>query len=109
MSTRFIVAQTREYVSTIIDVADYERLIEAQTKVVKAARVLQEAVRMMAGSGPSGTGYADYQRALKGLEEAQRVLSGAMRSLEALENVETIGAYEADAEKLEHGENELLS
>ncbi len=109
MSTRFIVNQTGEPVSIIIDVADYERLIEAQTKVVEAARVLQEAVRMMAGSGSSGTGYADYQRALKALEEAQRVLSGAMRSFVTLQNVETIVAYEADAEKLEHGENDLLS
>ena len=89
----------RNQVSMIIDVADYERMIEAQTKVVEAARVLQEAVRMMSGSGSSGTGYAGYRRALKTLEDAQRALSGTMRRLESLE----------DAEKLERGEGDLLS
>ncbi len=109
MSTRYIVDETGEPVSVIIDVADYERMIEAQTKVVEAARVLQEAVRMMSGSGSSGTGYAGYRRALKTLEDAQRVLSGAMSRLETLEDAEAIRAYEADTEKLERSEGDLLS
>jgi len=109
MSTRYIVDETGERVSVIIDVADYERIIEAQTKVVEAARVLQEAVRMMSGSGSSGTGYAGYRRALKTLEDAQRALSGAMSRLETPEDAETIRTYEADAEKLERGEGDLLS
>ncbi len=59
----------------IVDAAEYERLIVAHAEVVEAARVRQEAVRMMVGSGSSGTGYADYQRALKALEAAQKSLS----------------------------------
>jgi hypothetical protein len=109
MSTRYIVDKTGERVSVVIDVADYERMIEAQTKVVEAARVLQEAVQMMSGSGSSGTGYAGYRRALKTLEDAQRALSGAMSRLETLEDAETIRTYEADTEKLERGEGDLLS
>jgi hypothetical protein len=109
MSTRSIVDETGELVSVIVDVADYKRLIEAHTEVVEAARFLQEAVRMMAGSGSSGTGYADYQRALRALEEAQRTLSGAMRSLVILEDVKPIRTYDAYADKLERGENDLLS
>lgn len=109
MSNRYIVDETGERVSVIIDVADYERMIEAQTKVVEAARVLQEAVRMMFGAGSSGTGYAGYRRALKTLEDAQRALSGAMRSLESLEDAEAVRTYEADTEKLERGEGDLLS
>ena len=69
MGTRYTVDETGERVSVIIDVADYERMIEAQSKVVEAARVLQQAVRMMSGSGSSGTGYAGYRRALKALED----------------------------------------
>ena len=85
-------------------------MIEAQTKVVEAARGLHEAVRMMAGSGSSGTGYAGYRRALKALEIAQRALSGAIRRLETLEDVaEAIGTHEAGTEKLERGEGDLLS
>ena len=109
MSTRYIIDETGERVSVIIDVADYERMIEAHTKVVKAARVLQEAVRMMAGSGSSGTGYAGYRRALKTLEAAQRALFGAMSRLETLEDAQDIRTYEADTEKLERGEGDLLS
>ena len=108
MSTRYIVDETGERVSVIIDVEEYERMVEAQTRVEEAARVLQEAVRMMAGSGSSGTGYAGYQRALKTLEEAQRALPGAMRRLETLGNAEAIRTYEADTEKLERGEGDLL-
>jgi hypothetical protein len=93
----------------IIDVADYERMIEAQTKVVEAARVLQEAVRMMSGSGSSGTGYTGYRWALKTLEDAQRALFGAMRRLETLEDAEAIVTYEVDTEKLERGEGDLSS
>jgi hypothetical protein len=100
VSTRYIVDETGERVSVIIDVEDYERMIEAQTKV--------EAVRMMAGSGSSGTGYAGYRRALKALEDAQRALSGAMRRLETLEGAEeAIRTHEADTEKLERGEGDL--
>jgi hypothetical protein len=100
MSTHYIVDETGERVSVIIDVADYERMIEAQSKVVEAARVLQEAVRMMAGSGSSGTGYAGYRRAL----------SGVMRSLETLEDAaEAIRTNEAYTEKLERGEGDLSS
>ena len=110
MSTRYIVDETGERVSVIIDVADYERMVEAQTKVVEAARVLQEAVQMMSGSGSSGTGYAGYRRALKTLDDAQRALSGAMRRLETLEGAEeAIRTHEADTEKLERGEGDLLS
>ena len=109
MSTRYIVDETGERVSVIIDVADYERMVEAQTKVVEAARVLQEAVRMMSGSGSSGTGYAGYRRALRTLEDAQRALIGAMSRLETLEDAEAIGTYEADTEKLERGEGDLSS
>ena len=109
MSTRYIVDETGERVSVIVDVADYERMIEAQTKVVEAARVLQEAVRMMSGSGSSGTGYAGYRRALKTLEDAQRALFGAMRRLETLEDAEAIVTYEVDTEKLGRGEGDLLS
>jgi hypothetical protein len=109
MSTRYIVDETGERVSVIIDVADYERMVEAQTKVVEAARVLQEAVRMMSGSGSSGTGYAGYRRALKTLDDAQRALFGAMSRLETLEYAEAIRTYEADTEKLERGEDDLLS
>ena len=98
MSTRYIVDETGERVSVIIDVQEYERMVEAQTRVEEAARVLQEAVRMMAGSGSSGTGYAGYQRALP----------GAMRRLETLGNAEAIRTYEADTEKLERGEGDLL-
>lgn len=75
MSPHYIVDETGERVSVVIDAAEYECLILAHAEVVEAARVLQEAVRMMAGSGSSGTGYADYQRALKALEAAQRTLS----------------------------------
>jgi hypothetical protein len=109
MSTRYMVDETGERVSVIMDIADYERIIEAHTKVVEAARVLQEAVRMMSGSGSSGTGYAGYRRALKTLEDAQRALSGAMSRLETLEDAEAIRTYEADTEKLERGEGDLLS
>jgi hypothetical protein len=109
VSTRSIVDETGELVSVIVDVADYKRLIEAHTEVAEAVGVLPEAVRMMAGSGSSGTGYADYQRALRTLEKAQRTLSGAMRSLEILEDVKPIRAYDAYADKLERGENDLLS
>jgi hypothetical protein len=110
VSTRYIVDETGERVSVIIDVEDYERMIEAQTKVVEAARGLHEAVRMMAGSGSSGTGYAGYRRALKALEDAQRALSGAMRRLETLEGAEeAIRTHEADTEKLERGEGDLSS
>jgi hypothetical protein len=106
VSTRYIVDETGERVSVIIDVEDYERMIEAQTKVVEAARGLHEAVRMMAGSGSSGTGYAGYRRALKALEDAQR----AMRRLETLEGAEeAIRTHEADTEKLERGEGDLSS
>ena len=109
MSTRYIVDETGERVSVIIDVADYERMVEAQTKFVEAARVLQEAVRMMSGSGSSGTGYAGYRRALKTLDDAQRALFGAMSRLETLEDAQDIRTYEADTEKLERGEGDLLS
>ena len=109
MSNRYLVDETGERVSVIIDVADYERMVEAQTKVVEAARVLQEAVRMMSGSGSSGTGYAGYRRALKALEDAQGALSGAMRRLETLGDAGAIRTYEADTEKLERGEGDLLS
>ena len=108
MSTHYIVDETGERVSIILDVADYERLIEAQTKVVEATRVLQEAVRMMSGSGSSRTGYADCQRALKTLEEAQEALSEAMRRLETQEDMEAIRTIEADTEKPECGEGDLL-
>jgi hypothetical protein len=64
---------------------------------------------MMSGSGSSGTGYADYQRGLKTLEEAQGALSGAMRRLETQEGMEAIRTYEADTEKPECGEDNLLS
>jgi hypothetical protein len=108
MSTRYIVDETGERISVIIDVTDYERMIEAQSKVVEAARVLQEAIRMMAGSGSSGTGYAGYRRALKALEDAQRALSGAMRKLETIEDAEeAIRTHEAGTEKLERGEGAL--
>jgi hypothetical protein len=110
MSTRYIVDETGERISVIIDVADYEHMIEAQSKVVEAARVLQQAVRMMAGSGSSGTGYAGYRRALKALEDAQRALSGAMRKLETIEDAEeAIRTHEAGTEKLERGEGDLSS
>jgi hypothetical protein len=109
MSTCYIVDETGELVSVIIDVADYDHMIEAQSKVVEAARGLQEAVRMMSGSSSSGTGYAGYRRALKTLEDAQRILSGAMRRPETLEDAEAIGTYEADTEKLERGEGDLSS
>ena len=110
MGTRYTVDETGERVSVIIDVADYERMIEAQTKVVEAARVLQEAVRMMSGSGSSGTGYAGYRRALKAFEVAQRALSGAMRRLETLEGAEeAIRTHETDTEKLERCEGDLSS
>ena len=110
MSTRSIFDETGELVSVIVDVADYKRLIEAHTEVVEAARGLHEAVRMMAGSCSSGTGYAGYRRALKALEDAQRALSGAMRRLETLEGAEeAIRTHEADTEKLERGEGALLS
>jgi hypothetical protein len=110
MSTHYIVDETGERVSVIIDVADYERMIEAQSKVVEAARVLQGAVRMMAGSGSSGTGYAGYWRALKALDDAQRALSGAMRRLETLEDAEeAIRTHEAGTKKLERGEGDLSS
>jgi hypothetical protein len=110
MGTRYTVDETGERVSVIIDVTDYERMIEAQSKVVEAARVLQEAIRMMAGSGSSGTGYAGYRRALKALEVAQRALSGAMRRLETLEGAEeAIRTHETDTEKLERGEGDLSS
>ena len=110
MGTRYTVDETGERVSVIIDVADYERMIEAQSKVLEAARVLQQAVRMMSGSGSSGTGYAGYRRALKTFEDAQRALSGAMRRLETLEDAaEAIRTHEADTEKLERGEGDLSS
>jgi hypothetical protein len=95
MGTRYIVDETGERVSVVIDVADYERMIEAQSKVVEAARVLQEAVRMMAGSGSRGTGYAGYRRALS------RVIR--------IEATEVIRTHEADTEKLERGEGDLSS
>jgi hypothetical protein len=110
MGTRYIVDETGERVSVIIDVVNYERMIEAQSKVVEAARVLHEAVRMMAGSGSSRTGYAGYRRALKTFEDAQRALSGAMRRLETLEGAaEAIRTHEADTEKLERGEGDFSS
>jgi hypothetical protein len=85
-------------------------MIEAQTKVVEAARSLHEAVRMMAGPGSSGTGHAGYRRALKALEVAQRALPGAMRRLETLEDAEEdIRTHEADTEELERGEGDLSS
>ena len=110
MGTRYIVDETGERVSVIIDVADYERMIEAQSKVVEAARVLLEAVRMMSGSGSSGTGYAGCRRALKAFEDTQRALSGAMRKLETIEDAEeAIRTHEAGTEKLERGEGDLSS
>jgi hypothetical protein len=65
MGTRYTVDETGERVSVIIDVADYEHMIEAQSKVVEAARVLQQAVRMMSGSGSSGTDYAGLPEGLE--------------------------------------------
>jgi hypothetical protein len=85
-------------------------MIEAQTKVVEAARSLHEAVRMMAGFGSFGTSYAGYRRALKTLVVAQRALSGAMRRLETLEDAEeAVRTHEAGTEKLERGEGGLSS
>jgi hypothetical protein len=123
MSTRYIFDAEGKPIEAVLDLEEIRKVLEAQRQVAEVVARVEKATREFvntqahtrtaAKAAEDGT---QYRRDLRTIADAQRTLSSFVWDLEELEEIEedledleAIQAYDADMEKLERGDGELVS